>query len=606
MRHRFAKVALALVAFGLLGGTATVAARSKHAAANLQRRHRLLAHRAARGLRRRVRRGPASYGLQYATKGTGMVNGKKIELTFADDADRPGQGVSQMKDLIGQGYKIIAGVDRRRASRSRWRRSPRRTRCSSSPARPRRDAITGANKYTFRSGRQTYQDVADAPTSFLDTAAARRSSSSPRTRRSARPTTPRSRRSSAARATRSPSVYVPLTATDFTPFASRSSTRSRTCSSSPGPARPPPAMWKALDQQGVFSSVDDGRDRPRRAGDLRRRYGAAGRRRSRSSRTTSTRRRRTRSNDWLVTQMRKKSQFPDLFTPDGFVAGADDRARARRSGDDDVDKMVSALEGWKFDAPKGSQTIRPQDHAMLQPMFRVTLDGRAATSGRPRCSARADSYQTAPPITTVPSSRAMTKRIVSRTPILRTEGLGLDIGGATIVADVSLEVAPGRVRRRHRPERRRQDVAVQPALRPAARDLRARRRSTGEDITDARRRTGATRLGLGRTFQVSNVFPLLTVRENVRLAARGAPRRDDAALAAGRSACARRSSGRDWALGARRPRGAPRARRPARSSHGDKRKLELAMLLARRPAGDPARRADGRASRSRTSPSSSS
>src|SRR5919107_1096967 len=28
-------------------------------------------------------------------------------------------------------------------------------------------------------------------------------------------------------------------------------------------------------------------------------------------------------------------------------------------------------------------------------------------------------------------------------PVLATEGLGLDIGGATIVADVSLEVAPG-------------------------------------------------------------------------------------------------------------------------------------------------------------------
>ena len=34
MRHRFAKVVLALVAFGLLGGTATVAARSQHAAAS--------------------------------------------------------------------------------------------------------------------------------------------------------------------------------------------------------------------------------------------------------------------------------------------------------------------------------------------------------------------------------------------------------------------------------------------------------------------------------------------------------------------------------------------------------------------------------------------
>src|SRR5580765_6886234 len=34
-------------------------------------------------------------------------------------------------------------------------------------------------------------------------------------------------------------------------------------------------------------------------------------------------------------------------------------------------------------------------------------------------------------------------RVVSAAPILTTKGLGLDIGGATIVADVSLEVAEG-------------------------------------------------------------------------------------------------------------------------------------------------------------------
>ena len=82
--------------------------------------------------------------------------------------------------------------------------------------------------------------------------------------------------------------------------------------------------------------------------------------------------------------MRKKSQFPDLFTPDGFVAGQM-IVHALQKGDYDVDKMIGALEGWKFLAPKGWQAIRPQDHAMLQPMFRVSLsqveqglDGEAA------------------------------------------------------------------------------------------------------------------------------------------------------------------------------------------------------------------------------------
>ena len=72
---------------------------------------------------------------------------------------------------------------------------------------------------------------------------------------------------------------------------------------------------------------------------------------------------------------------------------------------------------------------------------------------------------------------------MSTTPILGTEGLGLDIGGAIIVADVSLEVAPGEFVGVIGPERRRQDVAVQPALGAPAGDARGASSSTGEDIT---------------------------------------------------------------------------------------------------------------------------
>src|SRR6266540_7245335 len=48
-------------------------------------------------------------GLKYLTNGTNTVAGKKIELTLTDDATDPAKAVSAGKDLIGQGYKIIAG-----------------------------------------------------------------------------------------------------------------------------------------------------------------------------------------------------------------------------------------------------------------------------------------------------------------------------------------------------------------------------------------------------------------------------------------------------------------------------------------------------------------
>ena len=52
--------------------------------------------------------------------------------------------------------------------------------------------------------------------------------------------------------------------------------------------------------------------------------------------------------------------------------------RALSEGGDDVDKMVSSLEGWAFNGPKGSMQIRAEDHALLQPMFTARLDKTAA------------------------------------------------------------------------------------------------------------------------------------------------------------------------------------------------------------------------------------
>ena len=49
------------------------------------------------------------YGLAYATKGTMKVNGRPIELTIVDDGTDPTKAVAAGRDLIGKGYKILAG-----------------------------------------------------------------------------------------------------------------------------------------------------------------------------------------------------------------------------------------------------------------------------------------------------------------------------------------------------------------------------------------------------------------------------------------------------------------------------------------------------------------
>jgi branched-chain amino acid transport system substrate-binding protein len=71
---------------------------------------------------------------------------------------------------------------------------------------------------------------------------------------------------------------------------------------------------------------------------------------------------------------------------------------ALQKGNYDVDKMVSSLEGWKFLGPKGFEAIRPQDHALLQPMFRVQLVKGSNGKLQPKVLGTANSFQTAPPI----------------------------------------------------------------------------------------------------------------------------------------------------------------------------------------------------------------
>jgi branched-chain amino acid transport system ATP-binding protein len=164
-------------------------------------------------------------------------------------------------------------------------------------------------------------------------------------------------------------------------------------------------------------------------------------------------------------------------------------------------------------------------------------------------------------------------------PVLATHNLALDIGGARIVADVSLEVPAGELLGIIGPNGAGKTTLFN-LLSGLYRPTSGRIEIEGRDVTNEAP-SERTRGGLGRTFQVSSVFPLLTVRENVRLAAEAAIggtlrlwRRAygvKPALQKARSALARVDLER-------------RAETPAGLlAHGEKRRLELAMLLAADP-----------------------
>jgi branched-chain amino acid transport system ATP-binding protein len=164
-------------------------------------------------------------------------------------------------------------------------------------------------------------------------------------------------------------------------------------------------------------------------------------------------------------------------------------------------------------------------------------------------------------------------------PVLATENLGLVIGGATIVADVGLEVQAGEFLGIIGPNGAGK-TSLFNLLTGIYRPTGGRVELNGSDITHAAPHA-RMRAGLGRTFQISSVFPALTVHENVRIAAEARLggmlriwRRASAvreAIERGRWALARVGlDGRAWSFA-------------GSLGHGDKRKLELAMLLARDP-----------------------
>ncbi|WP_134773934.1 ABC transporter ATP-binding protein [Ornithinimicrobium flavum] len=167
----------------------------------------------------------------------------------------------------------------------------------------------------------------------------------------------------------------------------------------------------------------------------------------------------------------------------------------------------------------------------------------------------------------------------SAAPALEVQDLSLKIGGATILEDISFAVPAGEIVGVIGPNGAGKTTLfnlVSGVHQPTS----GRVLLSGRDVT-SRSITQRAVAGLGRTFQTSSVFPGLTVAENVRLAAQvtegGAislfrfPRSSDAATGRARELLGEVGLGRRLGV------------RAGDLPHGDKRKLEIAMLLATDP-----------------------
>jgi branched-chain amino acid transport system substrate-binding protein len=304
-------------------------------------------------------------GLDYATKGTGKVNGRKIEITAVDDGTDPAKAVTAAKDLIGRGYKIIGGsVSSGVALQIAPLAEQNRVLNISGPAAT--DLITGANRYTFRSGRQSIQDTL-AIKEILGRGVGKRIVVVAQDSAFGQGNVAAVRTHLGGRGHTVSSILVPLSASDFTPYAERAKNQNADLLFVAWAGTTGPALWRAMEQQGVTRSVTIATGLAERAT-----WGSYVSGINFLSHYVHNAP-KNKVNDWLVKRMKRRNQVPDIFTPDGFVAAQMIVRAVQRGGGDNVDRMISALEGWKFLGPKGPMRIRPEDHALIQPMFQVRL-----------------------------------------------------------------------------------------------------------------------------------------------------------------------------------------------------------------------------------------
>lgn len=322
-------------------------------------------------------------GLDHATDGTGEVDGRKITVLKDDDGGDPAKGVSLVKKRIGQEVRIVAGsVASGVATQVAPVAEQNETLFISGPAAT--DEVTGANEFTFRSGRQTYQDVVTAQ-AILDEQQGEKKDAAKDQRvvvlaqdnAFGQANVAAVRNVLGGDGTTVRPVLASPSATDLTPTISKVKSAKPDMVFVAWAGDTASSMWNTLDQQGVLdsSTVVTGLD-------IRSSYPVFGKARDKVTLLAhyvagAT---DTEEANAMRAYFKKKNWQEDLFSPDGFTA-AQMVVQAVREGGDDLDpkSMAQALKGYSFSGVKGTNTVRAEDHALLQPMFQAEFDD----SGKP-------------------------------------------------------------------------------------------------------------------------------------------------------------------------------------------------------------------------------
>jgi len=317
-----------------------------------------------------------NWGLKYYTGGKMTINGQKLVVTVKDDAADPASATATFKDMVGNGTKVIVGTA---SSGVALTLAPlaqqNKVLYISGPAK--NDAVTSAaNKYVFRSGNTSTQDL--APLAGIKPISGRKVVLFVEDNAFGAGNIAAAKALMAPKGATFEEIKVPTSTSDFTPFAKKATDAKGTyIFIAWSNALTAGAMLTSLKQQGAFvkqrpitglagaavyniygalfegtnailtNSYFGGVGKSNAAADLAASFAAS-----------------------------KKSQ--DLFTCTGADAAKMIVQALTNNPDLNIDNAISNLEGYSWVGVKGLMKVDPTNHVLIQPMFLVSLKKTAA------------------------------------------------------------------------------------------------------------------------------------------------------------------------------------------------------------------------------------
>jgi branched-chain amino acid transport system substrate-binding protein len=317
-----------------------------------------------------------NWGLKYYTGGKMAINGQKLVVTYKDDAADPASATASFKEMVGNGTKVIVGTA---SSGVALTLAPlaaqNKVLYISGPAK--NDAVTSsANKYVFRSGNTSIQDL--APLAGIKPISGRKVVLFVEDNAFGMGNIAAAKALMGPKGATFQEIKVPTSTSDFTPFAKQATdAKGSYIFIAWSNALTAGAMLTSLKQQGAFvkqrpitglagaatyniygalfegtnaimtNSYFGGVGKSKAAGDLLVSFAAA-----------------------------KKSQ--DLFTCTGADAAKMIVQALTGNPDQNVDVAISKLEGYSWVGVKGLMKVDPTNHVLIQPMFLVSLKKTSA------------------------------------------------------------------------------------------------------------------------------------------------------------------------------------------------------------------------------------